>query len=124
MLSDKNVFLKNKIIEINTALTIEGSDMFELIGEVKDLFSSPYNTGTVANCEVVQELWGALFNVFSSDSSYDNKFEAIFTMSDIAIYARKQGVKVGFELLEEWRSAHGQNDTTVEILECIDDILL
>jgi len=124
MTSDKTSFLKNKIIEINSALKIEGSDLSELIGNVKDLFSSPYISGTVANSDVVQELWDVLFNVFSSDPSYDNKFEAIFTMSDLTIYAKKQGIKLRLELLVEWRLSHGGNDTTEEILECIDDILL
>jgi hypothetical protein len=124
MTSDKTSFLKNKIIEINSALKIEGSDLFELIGDVKDLFSSPYISGAVANSGVVQELWDVLFNVFASDPSYDNKFEAIFTMSDLRIYAKKQGIKLKLELLVEWRLSHGGNDTTEEILECIDDILL
>lgn len=124
MIMDNNIQLVNKIIEINKALSFEGYDFYEDIGFVKDLFSSPYNQGILAEPGVIKELWLVLFKLFCHDTSYDNKFDAAFAMSDVALYAKENKVNINIEVLKIWRLECNEIDTTSEVLEIVDDILI
>lgn len=104
-------------------LPYKGYVFYENIGFVKDLFSSPYNHSVVAEPNVIKDLWLVLFRVFCHDTSYDNKFDAIFAMSDISLYANQRGIDIDRSVLKKWRIECNQNDITSEILEIIDDIL-
>jgi hypothetical protein len=124
MISENNSILTNKISEINKILDLKGADMFEVIGSVRDLFSSSYNNEVVADSDRITELWNVLFKVFINDSSYDNKFDAIFAMSDISNYAQKHGVKLNTEALRKWRHVCDRDNISLEILECVDDMII
>lgn len=116
-------FLRNKTKEINVSLLNKEPDMYELIGSVRDLFSSSYNNNLIANTETIEELWGTLFNVFCGSSFYENKFDAIFAMSDIYLYAKRKNINLNLDSLKEWRGKNNISTSTEEILECVDDIL-
>lgn len=120
---DLDVFLMKKIQELESALDSQCSDLYELIGSVRDLFSSPYISKPIVNSDLVKELWNVLTKIFIYDNAYDNKFDAILAMSDIYLYSRRQNINLCLNELKEWRGKHNENDTTHEILECIDDIL-
>ncbi|MBK4724943.1 hypothetical protein [Pantoea agglomerans] len=64
-MSNKNdFFLKEKTKEITSSLLDGNSDMYDSIGSVHDLFSSPYNKSLVANDETIEGLWFTLLDVF------------------------------------------------------------
>lgn len=120
---DLDVFLMKKIQELESALDSQCSDLYELIGSVRDFFSSPYISKPIVNSDLVKELWNVLTKIFIYNNAYDNKFDAILAMSDIYLYSRHQNINLCLNELKEWRGKHNENDTTHEILECIDDIL-
>ncbi|UUC95995.1 hypothetical protein [Comamonas sp. C11] len=68
--------------------------MFDLIGSVRDLFSSPYNNHPIASEGIIVKLWCSLFDVFIDDTDYDNQFDALSTMSDILMYAKRQHIEL------------------------------
>ncbi|AOR58556.1 hypothetical protein [Pectobacterium parmentieri] len=117
-------FLIEKTKEIKISLLNEEPNMYELIGSIRDLFSSSYNNKLIANTEVIEELWSTLFNVFCESISYENKFDAIFSMSDIYIYSKRKNINLNLDLLKEWRGKNNLSTSTEEILECVDDILI
>ena len=119
----KNIFIKNKITEIYSALSNNKSNMSELIGEIDDLFSSSYKREIVADSDVIQNLWGALFDVFVQSEGNDAKFDAISTMCDIYIYQSNIGVEINLNKIRQWRESSQVDESTPEILDCIDDIL-
>ncbi|MDE9465893.1 hypothetical protein [Xenorhabdus bovienii] len=119
-----NVFLKEKIKEINIALESQHTDMYELIGSVRDPFSSPYITKPIADPDVVKELWEVLSRVFINSGVYDNQFDAINAMGDINLYADKLNIYLDLNELEKWRKDHDDSNSKLEILECVDDILI
>lgn len=120
---DLDVFLMKKIQELENAFHSQHADMYELIGAVKDLFSSPYISRPIVNPDLVKGLWNVLTKIFIYNDIYDNKFDAIFAMSDIYLYSRHQNINLCMNELKEWRRKHNENDTTQEILECVDEIL-
>ncbi|ACX88192.1 hypothetical protein Pecwa_2429 [Pectobacterium parmentieri WPP163] len=117
-------FLIEKTKEIKTSLLNKEPNMYELIGSVRDLFSSSYNNNLIANTEVIEELWSTLFNVFCESISYENKFDAIFSMSGVYIYSKRKNINLNLDLLKEWRGKNNLSTSTEEILECVDDILI
>ncbi len=123
MILNNSYNLVNKITAINKALSCKEYDFYEDIGFVKDLFTSPYNNSVVAEPNVIKDLWLVLFRVFCHDTSYDNKFDAIFAMSDISLYANQREIDIDRSVLKKWRIECNQNDITSEVLEIIDDIL-
>ncbi|ECF6265279.1 hypothetical protein PL246_23330 [Salmonella enterica] len=124
MLSKNDDFLIKKIQEINLALESQSSDMYELIGSVKDLFSSAYISKPIASTDVVKNLFNALLNVFISSDVYENQFDSVITMSDINLYAKRINIKLCLCRLKKWRNEHNEINSTEEILECVDDILI
>ena len=98
--------------------------MYELISSIRDVFSSPYISTPIVSPNLVKELWILLTKVFIYSDTYDNKFDAIFAMDDIYLYSRRQNIKLCLKDLEKWREKHNKNNTTEEILECVDDIIL
>jgi len=98
--------------------------MFDMIGSVRDVFSSAYDTRIIAESDVVEELWDLLLIVFVGDGAYENKFDSISAMSDICLYAKKQNISLRLDELKEWRKKHDDKNASLEILECVDDILL
>ena len=121
---ENDSFLREKSREIDTALESGCVDMFEIIGSVNDIFSSAYITKEVAEPDVVKLVWSSLINVFVFSNEYDNRFDAIVTMSEISRYAKKFGISLPFYELIKWRNKHDDSNSTSEILECIDDILI
>lgn len=117
-------FLKKKIKEIDSSLKCQCVDMFDLIGSVRDRFSSPYISNSLADADVINELWSTLLRVFLYSNEYGNKFDSIITMSEIFLYSKRVGVKLNCNELERWRKEHDETNSTEEILECIDDMLL
>ena len=124
MFSKNNEFLIKKTEEISLALESQSSDMYELIGSVKDLFSSAYISTPIASTDVVKRLFNALLNVFIYSDIYDNQFDSITTMSDINLYAKRMNLNLCLSELKEWRNRHDETNSTEEILECVDDILI
>lgn len=120
---DNNVFLKEKINEINLSLSQQCSDMYDLIGSVRDVFSSAYLTTAVADNSIVKELWEVLLSVFIYSDTYDNKFDAISVMSDINLYASRLNIELPLNELRVWRGKQEGCNISSEISECIDDIL-
>lgn len=114
-------FLIEKVLML---LSNNNADMFSLIGSVKDLFSSAYITKKVASDNVVSDLWASLFTVFSESKEYENQFDAIDAMYDIFVYAEKNDVNLNLEPLREWRNIHDENNISLEILECVDEMLI
>lgn len=114
-------FLKEKITML---LSNENVDMFSLIGSVKDLFSSAYITKKIASNDTVIDLWDSLFTVFSENKEYETQFDAIDAMYDIFVYAGKNDVELNLESLKNWRNIHDVNNTSLEILECVDEMLI
>ena len=114
-------FLIEKILML---LSNNNVDMFSLIGSVKDLFSSAYITKKVASDNIVSDLWASLFTVFSESKEYENQFDAIDAMYDIFVYAEKNDVNLNLEPLREWRNIHDENNISLEILECVDEMLI
>ncbi len=98
--------------------------MYELIGSIRDVFSSSYISTPIVSPNLVNELWILLTKLFIHSDIYDNKFFAIFAMDDIYLYSRRQNIKLCLKDLEKWREKHNKNNTTEEILECVDDIIL
>lgn len=117
-------FLREKTKEINASLLNKEPNMYELIGSVRDLFSSGYNNNLIANTEIIEELWRTLFNVFCESIFYENKFDAIFTMSDIYLHAKRKNINFNLNSLREWRDKNNSSTSTEEILECVDNILI
>jgi len=122
--ADFNDFLRGKIGDIGIALASHNNDMFDMIGSVRDVFSSAYDTRIIAESDVVEELWDLLLIVFVGDGAYENKFDSISAMSDICLYAKKQNISLRLDELKEWRKKHDDKNASLEILECVDDILL
>ena len=116
--------LRKKIQELKYAIDTKDSDMYELIGSIRDVFSSPYISTPIVSPNLVNELWILLTKIFIHSDIYDNKFFAIFAMDDIYLYSRRQNIKLCLKDLEKWREKHNKNNTTEEILECVDDIIL
>ncbi|MGG4610626.1 hypothetical protein [Providencia sp. Me31A] len=123
MFKDSDSFLKKKIEEIKLSLSNQCTDMYELIGSVHDLFSSAYTNKLVASKEVVEELWDVLLSVFLKSNFYENRYDAIFAMSDIHLYAKKIKINLELDAIKKWKNNSNTSDSTEEILECIDDIL-
>lgn len=124
MSSKKDDFLINKIKEINANLECNNADMYELIGSVRDLFLSAYISKPIASSEVIKELFNVLLNVFIHSDTYQNQFDSIVTMNDVNLYARRQKITLCLCELEKWRREHDNTNSTEEILECVDDILI
>ena len=122
-MNSKNIFINNKIAEIYSALSNNNSNMNELIGEIDDLFSSSYKREIVADSDVVENLWGALFDVFIQSEDNDAKFDAISTMCDIYIYQSNIGVEINLNKIRQWRESSQVDESTPEIRDRIDDIL-
>lgn len=97
--------------------------MNELIGEIDDLFSSSYKREIVADRDIIENLWGALFDVFIQSEDNDAKFDAISTMCDMYIYQSNIGVEINLNKIRQWRESSQVDESTPEILDCIDDIL-
>lgn len=116
--------LRKKIQELKYAIDTKDSDMYELIGFIRDVFSSPYLSTPIVSSNLVKELWILLTKVFIYSDTYDNKFDAIFAMDNIYLYSRRQNIKLCLKDLEKWREKHNKNNTTEEILEFVDDILI
>lgn len=116
--------LRKKIQELKYAIDTKDSDMYELIGSIRDVFSSPYISTPIVSSNLVKELWILLTKVFIYSDTYDNKFDAIFAMDNIYLYSRRQNIKLCLKDLEKWREKHNKNNTTEEILEFVDDILI
>ena len=116
--------LRKKIQELKYAIDTKDSDMYELIGSIRDVFSSLYISTPIVSPNLVKELWILLTKVFIYSDTYDNKFDAIFAMDNIYLYSRRQNIKLCLKDLEKWREKHNKNNTTEEILECVDDILI
>ncbi|BBV08038.1 TPA: hypothetical protein ACHWKL_002954 [Providencia stuartii] len=123
MLKKQELFLTEKIDEIKISLQSQEPDMYVLIGSVRDLFSSIYNTNIIASNKIILDLWDALLKVFLESKYYDNRFDAIFVMSDINLYAKKQNIDLNMGLLKAWINKNESSNETEEILECVDDIL-
>ncbi|HEK0624743.1 hypothetical protein [Proteus mirabilis] len=123
MSKDYDTFLKEKIIEIKISLSNQCTDMYELIGSVHDLFSSVYTNKLVANKNVIEELWDVLLSVFLKSNFYENRYDAIFAMSDIHLYAKKLKINLELDAIRKWRNSGNTSNSTEEILECVDDIL-
>ncbi|MGJ3353138.1 hypothetical protein [Providencia sp. Je.9.19] len=123
MLKNQELFLTEKIKEIKISLQSQEPDMYELIGSVRDLFSSIYNTNIIASNKIIVDLWDVLLNVFLESKYYDNRFDAIFAMSDIHLYAKRQNIDLNMHLLKEWINKNELSNETEEILECVNDIL-
>jgi len=124
-MSNKNdLFLKEKTKEITSSLLDGNSDMYDSIGSVHDLFSSPYNKSLVANDETIEGLWFTLLDVFFKSKSYENRFDAISTLSDIYFHCIRCNKKLNLNLLREWRSENNDKSSSKEILECVDSMIL
>lgn len=123
MSKDYDTFLKEKIIEIKISLSNQCTDMYELIGSVHDLFSSVYTTKLVANKNVIEELWDVLLSVFLKSNFYGNRYDVIFAMNDIHLYAKKLKISLELDAIRKWRKSSNTSNSTEEILECVDDIL-
>lgn len=118
-----DLFLQKKIKEINFALCQQNNDMFDLIGSVRDIFSSAYLTDPIVDSAIVHDLWKALLAVFINSDVYGNKFDSILTMSYIYIYAKRQNIYLCLDELKKWRIEQVGKNISPELLECIDDIL-
>lgn len=81
-----------KNAEINFAFSQHNNDMFDLIGLVRDIFSSAYLTDPIVDSVIIFDLWKALLAVFIHSNVYGNKFDSIFTMSYIYTYAKRQNI--------------------------------
>lgn len=123
MSKEQELFLREKIKEMKMSLQDQKPDMYELIGSVRDLFSSVYSNKIIACNEVIINLWDILLNVFFESNYYDNRFDAIFAMSDIRLYAKKQNIDLNLDSLKKWSNENDESSTTEEMLECVDDIL-
>ncbi|WP_312689908.1 hypothetical protein [Kosakonia sp.] len=121
---ENDSFLRDKSRKIDAALESGCVNMFELIGSVNDMFSSAYITKEVAEPDVVRLVWSSLINVFFFSNEYNNRFDSIVTMSEISRYAKKFNIILPFDELIKWRSKHDDSNSTSEILECLDDILI
>lgn len=121
-----NSFLLNKINEIKNELSQlnQNHDLFELIGSVRDVFSSAYLTNSIADSVVVSDLWQALLAVFLYSEVYSNKFESILTMSYISLYAKQNNISLNLAELKKWRTEQVSKNISLELLECVDDIFL
>lgn len=121
-----NSFLLNKINEIKNELSQlnQNHDLFELIGSVRDAFSSAYLTNSIADSVVVSDLWQALLAVFLYSEVYSNKFESILTMSYISLYAKQNNISLNLAELKKWRTEQVSKNISLELLECVDDIFL
>lgn len=116
----------NKINEIKNELSQlnQNHDLFELIGSVRDVFSSAYLTNSIADSVVVSDLWQALLAVFLYSEVYSNKFESILTMSYISLYAKQNNISLNLAELKKWRTEQVSKNISLELLECVDDIFL
>lgn len=100
--------LRKKIQELKYAIDTKDSDMYELIGSIRDVFSSPYISTPIVSSNLVKELWILLTKVFIYSDTYDNKFDAIFAMDNIYLYSRRQNIKLCLKDLEKWREKHNK----------------
>jgi len=119
-----NIFLKEKLKEIKMASNDHHVDMFELIGSVRDIFSSAYLTKPIADPEIIQEMWGVLSTIFIHNENYDNKFDSIMAMSYVYLYAKNQNISLCLDELRKWRKKAQASSISSEVLECVDDILI
>jgi hypothetical protein len=56
-----NNFLENKAPQIFIALNSNDNTISSLIGNISDLFSSPYKRDVIADNDIVKHLWDILF---------------------------------------------------------------
>lgn len=124
MSSKNDFFLREKTKEITCSLLDENSDMYDSIGSVQDLFSSPYNNSPVASDETIEGLWLTLLDVFFKSKSYENRFDAISTLSDIYFHCIRCNKKLNLNTLKEWRSENNDSNSSKEILECVDNMII
>lgn len=124
MSSKNDLFLREKTKEITSSLLDENSEMYDSIGSVHDIFSSPYNNSLAASDETIEGLWFTLLDVFFKSKSYENRFDAISALSDIYFHCIRCNKKLNLNLLREWRSENNDSNSSEEILECVDNMIL
>lgn len=122
-MENTNQFLQKRIIEIEFALCQQNIDMYELIGSVRDVFSSAYLAHSIADPAIVRDLWNVLLEVFIHSDVFDNKFESIFAMSYIYHYAERQNISLNLDELKKWRIEQEGKYISSDLIECINDIL-
>ncbi|WP_237932627.1 hypothetical protein [Buttiauxella sp. S19-1] len=122
-MNDKNIFIENKMKDICSALVNNHSDLGNLIGEITDLFSSPYKREVIADSETIQSLWDFLFDMFILSDDKNVKFDIVSTMCDIYIYQSNIGFELNLKNIQQWRENLLAEESSPEIIDCIDDIL-
>ncbi|TKY81113.1 hypothetical protein R0L47_19135 [Pectobacterium polonicum] len=122
-MNDKNIFIKNKMKEISSALISNQPFLDDLIGEISDLFSSAYKREFIADNDTIQDLWFFLFDIFIRSDSNNVKFDIISTMCDMYIYQSNVGLELSLHNIEQWRKKFQAGESSPEIIDCIDDML-
>ncbi|MET4861635.1 hypothetical protein [Morganella morganii] len=118
-----NSFLENKAMQISIALNSNDNTISSLIGNISDLFSSPYKRDVIADNDIVKHLWDVLFAVFLKAHDNEVKFDAISAMGDIYTYQSNIGHELELTHMKEWREHHDSNNASTELIDCVDDIL-
>lgn len=109
--------------EIYIALINKQPNLYELIGEINDLFSSPYKRDAIADNEIIQSLWFFLFEMFILSDNNDVKFDIISAMCDMYIYQANIGVDLSLDNIRFWRESLKAKESSPEIIDCVDDML-
>lgn len=122
-MSNKDLFIKNKIKEIHIALLEDQAKVSELIGDIGDLFYSAYKREKVADEEIIQSLWSFLFEIFVVSKDDSIKFDAISTMCDMYIYQSNIGMDLSLDNLRGLMRDERAEKLSPEIIDCIDEIL-
>lgn len=120
---DKSIFIKNKIEEIHDALVNNHPNLDELIGEVNDLFSSPYKRDVIADSQTIQSLWDFLFKIFICSNDNNVKFNIISAICDMYIYQSNMGIDLSLNKIKHWRENLQVGELSPEIIDCINDML-
>lgn len=122
-MNNMNIFIENRMKDICNALISNNIELGGLIGEINDLFLSPYRRTMIADEHIIQSLWVFLFEIFIRSNDNNVKFNVVCTMCDVYIYQSNLGFELSLKKIKEWRGGALAKSSSQEIIECIDDIL-
>ncbi|MCG8710990.1 hypothetical protein JHU04_004320 [Brenneria sp. 4F2] len=120
---DKSNFIKDKMEKIHIALINNQSDLYKPLGEVNDLFYSPYKRDVIVDNKTIQSLWIFLFEMFILSDDNHIKFDIISAIYDMYIYHENIDIHLSLDSIRCWRARLKKEDLSPEIIECIDDML-
>ena len=123
MVYDREIFIENKIHEMEEITENNSYDLYRTIALIGDVFSSPYIRTPIVSIDAVRRLWSVMSQAFFCFDEYEKRFEIVSVMNDIFLYAKEQNVDLNVDGLSAWRKKHLNDPLAQEIVEYIDNIL-